>query len=606
MLCLVVLCAPTLAVHAQEAGTGASAAAPNEQSGETDTNDRDARTVERLGDTVGGDNGWQVELPQGLNDTRQRAPARPQVTLPDPELSAALQDALTATADGADGPARQRLNTLMAELVERAERRIEAGDPDIAARYVGAIRQLQPDRPALAQLERRLESARGQAERLQRGKAALEQGRLIAPPADNARSAFEAVLERDPDNAQALEGLAAVRSALVAQALELGRQMQFDRARRVLDTAAELPGTASVDEARTSLKALRAKREERLRTSVQQHIDDQAYDRAASVLDELVALGASDGVVATLRERLKRARAHGGFEPGEVFRDTYAGGSARGPEMVVVPAGSFMMGAPPQQRPRSRYETPYHRVTFERGFAIARTEITVGEFRRFVQATGYRTEAELGDGSRVYDPRRNRMRRMDDANWRLDYAGRPAGDELPVVHVSWHDATAYAEWLARVTGQPYRLPSEAEFEYALRAGSRTGYWWGDGAPPRDSMANVTGEGDVSPTRQRWSDAFEDYSDGYWGPAPVGSMAANAFGLYDMGGNVKEWVADCWHDGYRRAPSDGSAWLNPGCARRVVRGGDWASAPDETFSSVRVSGAARTRMPRLGFRVARDL
>lgn len=567
----------------------------------------DQRRVERLGDNLGGDSDWQVELPRGLDAAQQATGTGLNIALPDQDLNTRLQEVLAQMTGGAphDG-VRERLDAIVTEAFGRARSRVDSGEFGDAARYIDAIRGLRPEHPGLAPLERRLETARRLAERLRRGQTALAQGRLIAPPEDNARSAFEAALELDPDNARANEGLARVRRALLERVLELGREARFDRARRLLEVAAELPGPAAVDDVRGRLAGLREQRVLSLRTSVQQHIDAAAYEAAAGALDELVALGGSDDLVATLRARLEHARAHGGFEPGQVFRDRYAGGSAHGPEMVVVPAGSFMMGASPQQRPRSRYEKPYHRVTFERGFAIARTEITVGEFRRFAEATGYRTQAELGDGSQVYDPRRNRMRRMEDANWRHDYAGRRADDDLPVVHVSWHDATAYAEWLARVTGQPYRLPSEAEFEYALRAGTRTAYWWGNGAPPRDRMANVTGEGDVSPTRQRWSDAFEDYTDGSWGPAPVGSLAANAFGLHDMGGNVKEWVADCWHDGYSRAPTDGSAWLNPGCARRVVRGGDWASAPAETFSSVRVSGAARTRMPRLGFRVARDL
>jgi formylglycine-generating enzyme required for sulfatase activity len=173
------------------------------------------------------------------------------------------------------------------------------------------------------------------------------------------------------------------------------------------------------------------------------------------------------------------------------------------------------------------------------------------------------------------------------------------------VHVSWNDAQAYLGWLSQHTGKHYRLPSEAEFEYALRARSSTRYPWGDGDPER-TVGNFTGEGDRSPSKRSWSLAFPRYSDGYWGPAPVRSFAADAFGLYDMEGNVSEWVEDCWHDNYVRAPRDSEAWINPGCERRVVRGGSWGSDPSQVRSAFRISAPADTRSARVGFRIARDL
>jgi formylglycine-generating enzyme required for sulfatase activity len=190
-------------------------------------------------------------------------------------------------------------------------------------------------------------------------------------------------------------------------------------------------------------------------------------------------------------------------------------------------------------------------------------------------------------------------------DWSDDYLGRPAGDELPVVHVSAKDASAYAQWLADETGRRYRLPSEAEFEYALRAGSRTAYPWGNGAPP-SGAGNFTGGADRSPTGRGWSDAFAGYLDGAWGPTPVGRYRPGRFGLHDLGGNVSEWVADCWHANYRRAPRDQRAWVNPGCRQRVVRGGSWASAPAQTRSAWRSGLDADTTNARIGFRVVRDL
>ena len=192
------------------------------------------------------------------------------------------------------------------------------------------------------------------------------------------------------------------------------------------------------------------------------------------------------------------------------------------------------------------------------------------------------------------------------ANWRRSYLGRVAAPpDAPVVHVAWEDAHAYAEWLSARTGQRYRLPSEAEFEYALRAGAQTPWAWGAQRPER-AFANLTGEGDESPQGRRWGRAIPGWSDGHWGPAPVGTYPAEGFGTRDLIGNVSEWVDDCWHDSYRRAPVDGSAWINPGCDERVVRGGSWASTLEQTRSSFRLQVPGNLGSARVGFRVARDL
>jgi len=186
-----------------------------------------------------------------------------------------------------------------------------------------------------------------------------------------------------------------------------------------------------------------------------------------------------------------------------------------------------------------------------------------------------------------------------------NFEGREAENNDPVIHVSWNDAAAYANWLAGGTGKSYRLPSEAEFEYALRGGTSSPYWWGDASPAR-VVENLTGEGDSSRSRRRWSTFFEGYGDHYWGPAPVGSFEVNPYGIYDIGGNVGEWVRDCWHETYIRAPLDGSSWVNPGCKLRVIRGGYWASSPDQTRAAFRLSALPDRRDARIGFRIARDL
>jgi formylglycine-generating enzyme required for sulfatase activity len=326
--------------------------------------------------------------------------------------------------------------------------------------------------------------------------------------------------------------------------------------------------------------------------------------RAEQLLAQLERVSAQAQGIDELRERIEQARLYGGFQPGQALTDSLAsGGSA--PEMMVLPAGSYTMGSPVDERPRRKNEGPAHEIRLARGFALARNETTVAQFRAFVVATGYRPSATRRARSTIYDERTGGMAERPGVDWERDHAGRDAAPDLPVVHVSWEDAKAYADWLTRETGETYRLPSEAEFEYALRAGSQTRYPWGDDAPPR-VIANLTGDGDRSATRREWGDGFRRYRDGFWGAAPVGSFPANAFGIHDIDGNVSEWVEDCWHDNYLRAPKDGSAWVNPGCDARTIRGPSWASAPDQTRAAFRINAPPATTNARVGFRVAREL
>jgi formylglycine-generating enzyme required for sulfatase activity len=302
---------------------------------------------------------------------------------------------------------------------------------------------------------------------------------------------------------------------------------------------------------------------------------------------------------------LALVRRYGHFRPGQRFADALGGG-IDGPVMVVAPHGEFTMGAGDEESGARDNERPLHEVRFERGFALAVRETSVAEFARFVAATGYRTVAERRGRSTVYDERGGAMVELRGAHWRRGYQGRtPAAPDDPVIHIAFDDAVAYAEWLSVRTGLRYRLPSEAEFEYALRGGRATPWAWGDRLPPR-AAANLTGEGDQSPQGRRWGRAIRGWSDGHWGPAPVGTYAPEGFGTYDLIGNVSEWVEDCWHDSYRRAPGDGRAWVNPGCEERVVRGGSWASTLEQSRSAFRLQVPAALTSARIGFRVARDL
>lgn len=439
------------------------------------------------------------------------------------------------------------------------------------------------------------------------GDRALRAGRL-GESGGGALAKFRAALRLRPDQPRALRGLAAVEDGLIDRAMATARTGDFDGADKWLAQAAKIrPGSDTIPEAHERVAGVRRAliaqlRDEGLVALQQKDID---IPLARSKLANMLRIAEpGDPAAALLRERIDLVSHYGLFRPGQAFTDALENG-ARGPEMVVVPHGAFRMGAEEDAEGTSENEHPAHYVRFDRGFAMSRTEVTVGEFRRFVTASGYEPTATKRGNSFMYLERNGSFVRRGNVDWQSAYNGSRAADDLPVVHVSLKDAEAYARWLAEQSGERYRLASEAEFEYALRAGSKGRYPWGDGVPPAGT-GNFTGAKDKSPNGRRWRNAFAGYGDGYWGPAPVGHFAANAFGLHDLAGNVSEWVADCWHDGYRRAPDDGGAWVNPGCRERVIRGGAWASAPEQVRSTWRTPVEGDTTNARIGFRVVREL
>lgn len=244
--------------------------------------------------------------------------------------------------------------------------------------------------------------------------------------------------------------------------------------------------------------------------------------------------------------------------PGAVFQDRLRSGGT-GPHMVVIPAGRFRMGdLSPDGLPFGNMK-PDHDVVIPKPFALSVYEIPFENYDRFADAED-----------------------ADDEGW-----GRR---QRPAIHVSWADAQRYVNWLSAQTGGDYRLPSEAEWEYAARAGTTTKYSWGDELG--ENRANC-GRGCAS----RW----------FHKTAPIGSYEPNAFGLFDMHGNVAEWVQDCWNESYDGAPLDGSAWLVGECRRRVVRGGSWWSQPPHRHrSAYRSASGLNDRSFDVGLRVARTL
>lgn len=414
------------------------------------------------------------------------------------------------------------------------------------------------------------------------------------------------VLAIDPNNHLADEGLARIEQDFLERALGMAAQNDLANADAILAEASSIrPGSQALLDTRSRIEALRRQRAETILAQARSALDSGNADLAERLAGEAQAISPDLAALDQFNELLRNARLYANFKPGQVFSDRFLDTRGSAPAVVVIPTGSFVMGSAADEEGHRDSEEPQRQVKIQIGFAMGQSEVTVEQFREFVRSVGYRSEAERAGTGSVYDERSGRMIDKRGAGWRQNYEGERASDDLPVLNVSWNDASAYVSWLSQRTGKRYRLPSEAEFEYVLRAGSQTRFWWGDGNPPR-VLANLTGDGDRSRSKRSWGNAFKDYDDGHWGPAKVKSFAANPMGVFDIDGNLSEWTDDCWHDNYVRAPRDSQAWINPGCTKRVVRGGSWGSAPDQVRSAYRLSITADTRSARLGFRVVREL
>lgn len=502
--------------------------------------------------------------------------------------------------------AAQGVIDVRARLVVQAGREIALGNAEEASAQLALLRRLPDSAGELARLAADLQTLDAVRPLLARAAGLLRRGRADQPVGGSALDVYRQVQQLDPQNAVAEQGILDVQHAVLDRALAAVAKNDFATAEKVLAEARAIrPGAQQLHEVRQRVEGMRTARAQGVLAQAQSALDAGNLALAQQLAAQARGIDAALPGLAVFAVDLADARLYAGHKPGQVFSDRYIDLPGQAPAMVVLPVGNFVMGAAANDDARHPAELPAHPVGFAQGFAMSRGTITVGQFRAFVRASGYVPDAVQRGGASVYDERTGAMRDDARATWQDDYAGHRAADNLPVVNVSWRDAKAYADWLGKHTGQVYRLPSEAEFAYALRAGTVTRYWWGDGVP-RGKLENLTGARDRSPSGRHWSHAFRDYGDGYWGPAPTMSFAPNPFGLYDMGGNVSEWMADCWHDNYVHAPLDGSAWLNPGCGTRVLRGGSWGSSPEQARSAWRQGIDAGVRSGRVGFRVVREL
>lgn len=269
-------------------------------------------------------------------------------------------------------------------------------------------------------------------------------------------------------------------------------------------------------------------------------------------------------------------------------------------QMVPIRGGRFQMGS----TEGDSTETPIHMMSLG-DFQLSKYEVTVSEFAAFIADSGYQTDAEKDGGSFFWEG--GSWKKKEGIYWKHAAEGaiRSQSDwNHPVIHVSWNDVTAYCRWLSQKTGKSFRLPTEAEWEFAAGNGGRhTKYSWGNEAPSGGNGGNVADE--ASKRKFNWAPIFDGYDDGYATTAPVGQFNPNELGLYDMTGNVREWCQDVWHSDYNGAPTDGSTWVKGGePARRVVRGGSWGSNPGYCRVANRSRFEASNRYSYFGFRLAR--
>lgn len=494
----------------------------------------------------------------------------------DPQLSADAERVLRQRLEKSDD-----LLVLVAKPIEDALLSRSTGPDARDERIADLEREIEEAKKALAgerskpALEAELETARTDAERERDRANKLEQRAGTRYRARNVYVVAAALL--------AIVGL-----AVTAGRIGVGDDELADLRARVLEleqTNSDLSISVSEFEGRNSSLSNRNLELERANNSLEDRVaelertNDGLIDRAASLQTE------NDALRAQLRDS-------GAEDDPASLEDLAVFDDCTGcPQMVVLPSGSFQMGS--RDGEGESDERPRHPVTVAERFAIARTPVTVAQYAKFVEESGYSPEP----GCKTY----SHAGWTDDpeASWREP--GFDQGSDHPVVCVNWEDAQAYVAWLNEAAGLDglYRLPSEAEWEYAARAGSVTEFWWDD----EDAEICGHANGADASTGFEWS---SDCADGFPRTSPVEAFPANGFGLHDMAGNVWHWMADSWHASYRGAPDDGSAWVSGDFSRRVVRGGSWIGEPWGLRSANRNWFAPEDRDKFVGFRPSRTL
>jgi formylglycine-generating enzyme required for sulfatase activity len=462
-------------------------------------------------------------------------------------------------------------------LTDAQWKTLQAGFAASAEARPGSVRELlesleQSAGPGEAELradaESRLEIDASRANEAQAQRVAQEAAQRVRLEAE-AKAATQTAIERQ------------LREQQLAKQREQQREQE-----RLARLAAEEARRLRKEELRRQLTERRALEAEKARQEAEdaQRKRAQAKAAAAYLLEQQRARAEQAARKQAELEVLMPSPASPVADLEGVLRDRFLDGEGKGPELVLLPTGRFQMGSPEHERKIAMAagsqkgwlarELPQHWVGIEKPVAMGRYPVTVGEWREFVRATGWRQSG--------------------DVNW--EAPGFPQTELHPVVGVNWYDAQQYLRWLSEATGRSYRLPSEAEWEYACRAGTKTAFSFGDTISTEQANydGNFTYNGGVRGEYRR-------------GTTPAGMFPPNPWGLFDMHGNVWEWVQDVVHDNYEGAPLDGSAWEEGGDqARRVLRGGSWLYNPRYLRSALRNGFSSALSNDIVGFRVVREL
>jgi formylglycine-generating enzyme required for sulfatase activity len=436
---------------------------------------------------------------------------------------------------------------------------------------------------SVSELLDRLERAAGPGDSVPQAQAEAEAGQAAETQPSAAKAAEEAALETTRRRIEAEARAAAQAAAQLAAHRQRQQQLQQEKLARL---AAEESRRVRKEELRRQLAERRALEAEKVRLEREQAQRKQAQAKAAAAYLAQQQRARAEQAARSQAELevLMPTPASPVADLEGVLRDRFLDGEGKGPELVLLPTGRFQMGSPEHERKIAMEagsqkgwlarELPQHWVGIEKPVAMGRYPVTVGEWRTFVRATGWTQSGEV--------------------NW--EAPGFPQTDAHPVVGVNWYDALDYLRWLSEATGRHYRLPSEAEWEYACRAGTKTAFSFGDTISTGQANydGNFTYNGGARGEYRR-------------GTTPGGMFPPNPWGLYDMHGNVWEWVQDVVHDNYEGAPLDGSAWEEGGDqARRILRGGSWLYNPRYLRSALRNGFSSALSNDIVGFRVVREL
>ncbi len=513
------------------------------------------------------------------------------------DLARAARDKLIAARTAAIEQARiaaERKATDDAAAAEAERARLAgqakaAEDARIDAEKARAEEEARAAEAREAEKQKALAAAKAIHDKAARDKAA-EDARLAAEKkaADEARAA-----EAERARIAAERAKAAEEARIAAEKVRLAEQ-QAKAAQAARAAAEREKAQAEAQAAEAARQAAEAARKAR-----------QSNPQVAALLPQDPRLGQATNSnscagMPPLAVSLDAARAltlveECGLKPKAAFRECQ-----NCPEMVVMPSGEFLMGSSKSDIDggiANADEAPQHKVTVKQTVAIARFEVTRDQFAAFVNASGYR-----GSGH-CFTFEQNVPKDRENRSFLVP--GYAQEGNHPAVCVSWNDAQAYTDWLSRTTGKTYRLPSEAEYEYAARAGGTARFAFTD--DPAELCRFANGADQSAKTAGLPEDApYMACSDGYPFTAPVGSFAANAFGLHDLIGNVWEWTADCFADDYTGAGSDSAVRTEPDCKAHAVRGGDWFSMPASLRPAVRAKASADARHDDIGFRVVRVL